>query len=313
MWMDIGKETAPSTLLRRKKRKETTSFKQLEKGEMTLKGYVAEIAVHILNNVPSKSVSEAPFELLRERKPSLSHFRIWGYREHVLVTNSKKLEPRSRLCQFVGYPKEMRGGLLFDLQENRVFISTNATFLEEDHMRDHKARSKLVLNEATDASTRVVIPDDGVEDPLTYKQAMNDVDKDQRVKAIDLEMESMYFNSRHVVHLSKEQCHKRPQEVEDMRLGIVSRYQSNPGKDYWTTIKIILNKSTSGSMFTLNERAVVWHSIKKGCIADSTMKANVATCKATKEAVWLKKFLHDLEVVPNMNLLSLYIVIIVEQ
>ncbi|KAA0036109.1 gag/pol protein [Cucumis melo var. makuwa] len=42
---------------------------------------------------------------------------------------------------------------------------------------------------------QVVIPDDGVEDPLSYKQAMNDVDKNQRVKAMDLELESMYFNS----------------------------------------------------------------------------------------------------------------------
>ncbi|TYK07892.1 gag/pol protein [Cucumis melo var. makuwa] len=43
--------------------------------------------------------------------------------------------------------------------------------------------------------TQVVIPDDGVEDPLSYKQAMNDVDKNQWVKAMDLEIESMYFNS----------------------------------------------------------------------------------------------------------------------
>ncbi|TYK08875.1 gag/pol protein [Cucumis melo var. makuwa] len=297
MLMDIGKETALSTLLRRKKRKETSSFKQIEEGEMTLKvrtrdvisagamgdakygylylmehkseafekfkeykakvenllkhgiqsqlsapgtpeqngvserrnitlldmvrsmmsyaqlpssfwGYAVETAVHILNNVSLKSVSETPFELWRERKPSLSHFRIWVCPVHVLVTNHKKLEPRSRLCQFVGYPKETRGGLFFDPQENRVFISTNATFLEEDHMRDHKPRSKLVLNETTDESTRVVdevgppssvdettTSDDGVEDPLSYKQTMNDVDKDQWVKAMDLEMESMYFNS----------------------------------------------------------------------------------------------------------------------
>ncbi|KAA0052796.1 gag/pol protein [Cucumis melo var. makuwa] len=158
-----------------------------------------ETAVHILNNVSSKSVFETPFELWRGRKPSLSHFRIWGCPAHVLVTNPKKLEPCSRLCQFVGYPKETRGGLFFDPPENRVFVSTNATFLEEDHMRDHKLRRKLVLNEATDESTRVVdevvIPDDGVEDSLSYKQAMNDVDKDQWVKAMDLEMESMYFNS----------------------------------------------------------------------------------------------------------------------
>ncbi|KAA0042194.1 Retrovirus-related Pol polyprotein from transposon TNT 1-94 [Cucumis melo var. makuwa] len=35
-----------------------------------------ETAVHILNNVPSKSVSKTPFELWRGPKPSLSHFRV---------------------------------------------------------------------------------------------------------------------------------------------------------------------------------------------------------------------------------------------
>ena len=39
--------------------------------------------------------------------------------------------------------------------------------------------------------TEVTIPDDGLEDPLTYKQAMNDVDRDQWIEAMDLEMESM--------------------------------------------------------------------------------------------------------------------------
>ena len=45
------------------------------------------------------------------------------------------------------------------------------------------------------AETQVIIPDDGVEDPLTYKQTMNDEDIDQWIKAMNLEMESMYFNS----------------------------------------------------------------------------------------------------------------------
>ncbi|TYK00848.1 gag/pol protein [Cucumis melo var. makuwa] len=67
------------------------------------------------------------------------------------------------------------------------------------------------------------------------------------------------------VHLSKEQCPKTPQEVEDMRripyasavgslmyamlctrpsiyyaVEIINRYQSNPGLDHWTAVKIIL-------------------------------------------------------------------------
>ncbi|KAA0058972.1 gag/pol protein [Cucumis melo var. makuwa] len=45
------------------------------------------------------------------------------------------------------------------------------------------------------SEAQIVIPDNGIEDPLTYKQAMNDVNCDQWVKAMDLEMESTYSNS----------------------------------------------------------------------------------------------------------------------
>ena len=41
------------------------------------------------------------------------------------------------------------------------------------------------------AETQVIIPDDGVEDPLTYKQTMNDEDRYQWIKAMNLEIESM--------------------------------------------------------------------------------------------------------------------------
>ncbi|KAL0556507.1 hypothetical protein IC582_005021 [Cucumis melo] len=205
-------------------------------------GYALETDIYILNSVPSKSVSETPYELWKERKGSLSHFRIWGCPAHVLVQNPKKLEHRSKLCLFVGYLKESKGGLFYDPQENKVFVSKNATFLEEHHIRNHQTRNKLVLEEisknATDkpsSSTKVVdktrnigqthpsqelgeprrsgrvvrqpdrflglseaqiiIHDDGIEDPLTYKQEMNDVDYDQWIKVMDLEMESMYSNS----------------------------------------------------------------------------------------------------------------------
>jgi len=123
-------------------------------------GYAVQTAVYILNCVPSKSVSETPLKLWNGRKGSLRHFRIWGCPAHVLENNPKKLEPRSKLCLFVGYPKGTRGGYFYDPKDNKVFVSTNATFLEEDHIREHKPRSKIVLNElskeTTEPSTRVV-------------------------------------------------------------------------------------------------------------------------------------------------------------
>ena len=52
-------------------------------------------------------------------------------------------------------------------------------------------------------------------------------------------------------------------------------------------------------VFTLGGEAISWRSVKQSSIADSTMEAEyIATSEATKEAVWLKNFLLDLEVVP---------------
>ena len=167
--------------------------------------------------------------------------------------------------------------------------------------------------------------------------------------------------TRHGIILSKEQCPKTPQEEEDMRrvpyafavgslmyallctrpdicyaIGIVSRYQSNPGLAHWIAVKHILKylrrmrnymlvyssgdlnpigytdfdfksdkdtrKSMSGSAFTLGGGAVVWRSVKQSSTANSTMEAEyIVACEAAKEAVWLKKFFTDLEVVPKMD------------
>ena len=50
-------------------------------------------------------------------------------------------------------------------------------------------------------------------------------------------------------------------------------------------------------MFTLNGGVICWRSVKQTCVADSTTEAEyVATSEVAKEAVWLKKFLLDLQV-----------------
>ncbi|XP_062118893.1 secreted RxLR effector protein 161-like [Humulus lupulus] len=119
-------------------------------------------------------------------------------------------------------------------------------------------------------------------------------------------------------------------------VGIVSGYRSNQGFDHSILVKHIMKylritrdymlvyygenlipisyidsdfqsdkdsrKSTSGSDFTLRGGAIIWRSIKQACIGDSTMEAEyVVESEATKEVVWLRKFLGDLEIVPNMN------------
>ena len=67
-------------------------------------------------------------------------------------------------------------------------------------------------------------------------------------------------------------------------------------------------KSTFGYVFTLNGGAICWRSVKQTCVADSTTEAEyVAAFEVVKEAVWLKKFLLDLQVIPSADLpITLY-------
>ena len=99
---------------------------------LSFSGYALQTAVHILNVIPSKSIPKTPLELWNERKLSLPHFRIWGCPAHVFKGKTEKLEPRTEVCLFVGYPKGTRGGLFYSPKNKKIFVSTNATFLENN-------------------------------------------------------------------------------------------------------------------------------------------------------------------------------------
>ena len=110
-------------------------------------GYALQTAVYILNIVPSKSIPKTPLELWNGRKPGLRHIHIWGCPAHVLKGKTGKLDPHSKVCMFVGYPKGTRRGLFYSTQDNKVFVSTNVVFLEHNYMKNFKTISKIVLEE----------------------------------------------------------------------------------------------------------------------------------------------------------------------
>ncbi|XP_031280217.1 secreted RxLR effector protein 161-like [Pistacia vera] len=119
-------------------------------------------------------------------------------------------------------------------------------------------------------------------------------------------------------------------------LRIYSRYQSNLGETHWTTVKNILKylkrtkgmflvyggeddltvrrysdasiqtdkddyQSQSGYVFYLNEAIVSWKSSKQSIVVDCKMEAEcIALGDAAKEAIWIKKFVTKLEVVPSI-------------
>ena len=61
-------------------------------------------------------------------------------------------------------------------------------------------------------------------------------------------------------------------------------------------------KSIYGYVFTINGGAICWRSVKQTCVADSTNEAAyVDASEEAKEAIWLKMFLLDLQVIPSAD------------
>ena len=65
----------------------------------------------------------------------------------MLKGKTGKLELRTEVCMVVGYPKGTRGGLFYSPSNEKVWVSTNATFLKDDYLTNFKPRSKFVLGE----------------------------------------------------------------------------------------------------------------------------------------------------------------------
>ncbi|KAL8478883.1 hypothetical protein ACS0TY_030680 [Phlomoides rotata] len=96
-------------------------------------GYTLETTAYILNLVLSKLVPKTPSELWTGRKPSLRHIRIWGCPSYVLDKEADKLDPRSELRLFVGYPRGTKKGLFYSPKDQRIMVSTHSRFLEDDY------------------------------------------------------------------------------------------------------------------------------------------------------------------------------------
>nr|GEY32240.1 retrotransposon protein, putative, Ty1-copia subclass [Tanacetum cinerariifolium] len=120
---------------------------------------------------------------------------------------------------------------------------------------------------------------------------------------------------------------------------VTSRFQKNPGDIYWITVKNILKylmntkdmflvyggdskqelrvscytdagyltdaddlKSQTGYVFVLNGGAVDWKSAKQSIFATSSAEAEyIVALDASKEAVWVRKFISGLGVVPTIE------------
>ncbi|KAA0060706.1 gag/pol protein [Cucumis melo var. makuwa] len=358
------KRNCPKYLAKMKEKEETSFFKQLEEGEMTLK-VEQETSFQLVQWEMSKDKSEA-LEKFKEYKAEVENLLSKKIKILKFDGGGKYMDLRFQDYMIEHEIQSQLSALVDEVGPSSRVDETNIS------SQSHPSKSLrmpqwsgIIVSQPNRylglTETQVVIPDDvwelvdlleGIK-PIGYKWIYTRK-RDSTGKSIrillsiatfyDYEIWQMDVKTAFLIDNLEESIFMSQPEGQDICyvVGIVSRYQSNLGLDHWTMVKIILKylkrtsgymlvygakdliltgytdsdfqtdkdskKFTSGSMFTLNGGLVVWRSINQGYIVDSTMEAEyVVAYEVAKEAVFLRKFLHDLEVVPNMNLhITLY-------
>ncbi|RVW21514.1 Retrovirus-related Pol polyprotein from transposon TNT 1-94 [Vitis vinifera] len=174
-------------------------------------GYALQTVVYILNIVPSKSIPK-----------------------HSPRGKTGKLEPRSEVCMFVGYPKGTRGDLT------------------PPPPRRSGREIRLPIRYRENGEAQVAVTDGSDDDPLTFKMAMDDVDREKWQEAMKLEIESMYSNSVwELVDLAEgikpidcKWIYKRKREpngkVETFKARLVAKgFTQKEGVDYEDTFSLV--------------------------------------------------------------------------
>jgi hypothetical protein len=106
--------------------------------------------IHILNRVPSKSVSKTPYELWTGHKPSLNYIRVWGCPAETKIfnPNAGKLEPKTVSCHFIGYLEKYKGFRFYCPDRHTKYVEMrHDIFLEDEMMRESIMPREISLEE----------------------------------------------------------------------------------------------------------------------------------------------------------------------
>ena len=130
---------------------ESTRAKMLHHAKMPLKFWAEALstAVYLRNRSPTTALDGiTPYECFHGEKPDVSNLKVFGCRAFVHVPKEKrsKLEGKSINCIFVGYPSTSKGFKFYDVENDKMFVSRDAKFLENDFLHDNSRNSQHFLD-----------------------------------------------------------------------------------------------------------------------------------------------------------------------
>ncbi|MCO5556773.1 hypothetical protein L7F22_010325 [Adiantum nelumboides] len=276
-------------------------------------------AVYILNRSYTKAVKDmTPLQAFYGKKPSVSHFGIFGSDCYVHVPNASrtKWDAKSQKCIFLGYSEESKSYRLYNPTTKKIVISRDVVFAEQPHHEEEDEDSSFENQEIPTYQSQ---PPTTVSTPFEVNAKLS---REDASPLVDAELHRRLVGG--LIYL----CNTRPDICE--ATGVLSRFSNKPHENHRHAGKRVLRyiagtldygitytrggdstlvgfcdsdwagdidgrRSVIGYCFSLGSGVISWISKKQPTVALSSTEAEYkATYFASCEALWLRRLLGDM-------------------
>ncbi|GJV43850.1 gag-pol polyprotein [Tanacetum coccineum] len=252
---------------------------------------------YMIDRSPSTAVElKTPMEIWTKKPVNYSDLYIFGSHVYVMKNTQEttKLDLKYRKCLFLGYAEGVKGYRLWDPTAHKVVISRDVSqALATRTLNRERKRPRWHSDYAIEINfTYCLLIEEG--EPSTLQGALNNLDASLRKEAMQEEIEALHKNKTWELGRLLPLYIKGTSDVAlcfgDSDLIVKGYVDSNYTGD------LDESKSTTGYVFTLSGETASWVLKLQSVVAMSTTEAKyVVAAQTSKEAVWLKMLLEELE------------------
>ena len=210
-------------------------------------------ACYIANRIQTSAVKDGktPFERWYERKPNLSHLKVFGCMAfvHVPDVQCHKSDKKAEKLRFVGYSTETKGYRMFDDRSKKIVIRRDVVFNEPDFGHSTLGDLKKDSDE-----TQVSLDSEEEENPVHVQEPQRLVQNRAPPIRYGFEEFADIMTASSEVHYAYAGCHvPEPRTMDEAMSGdnakewkaaADSEYQSLLQNDTWELVKLPENRKS---------------------------------------------------------------------